>query len=43
MTSTIIETSKSINEQKGDIEKLRSLLSKCNYPCHIIEKHKEHH
>ena len=39
MTSTIIETSKSINEQKEDIKKLRNLLSKCNYPCHIIEKH----
>ena len=39
MTSTIIETSKSINEQKEDIKKLRNLLLKCNYPCHIIEKH----
>ena len=39
MTSTIIETSKNINEQKEDIKKLRNLLSKSNYSCHIIEKH----
>ena len=39
MTSTIIETSKSINEQKEDIKKLRNLLSKSNYSSHIIEKH----
>ena len=41
MTSTIIETSQSINEQKEDIKKLRNLhvLSKCIYSSHIIEKH----
>ena len=39
MTPTTIETSKSINEQKEDIKKLRNLLSKSNHPSHTIEKH----
>ena len=39
MTSKIIETSKDSANQQEDLNKLRTLLMKSDYPNHIIEKH----
>ena len=39
MTSKIIETTKSSTHQQEDLNKLKEILIKSNYPTHMINKH----
>ena len=41
MTTRIMETTKEKNEQKQDLDRLKTMLIKSNYPRHIIEKNIE--